>query len=87
MLIAVNPSGPRDIFSRTLHRLAASHGVPVEDVVGGSRKYHAVQVRREVLMVCKSKTEVSIVQLAHWLGMKENAAAYLLKSRRDVEMK
>jgi hypothetical protein len=83
----VNPSGPRDIFSRTLHRLAASHGVPVEDVVGGSRKYHAVQVRREVLMVCKSKTEVSIVQLAHWLGMKENAAAYLLKSGRDVGMK
>jgi hypothetical protein len=59
----------------------------VEDVVGGSRKYHAVQVRREVLMECKSKTEVSVVQLALWLGMKENAAAYLLKSGREVGMK
>jgi hypothetical protein len=83
----VVPSGPRDIFSRTLHRLAASHGVPVEDVVGGSRKYHAVHVRREVLMVCKSGIEVSVVQLAHWLGIKENAAAYLLKSGREVATK
>lgn len=83
----VVPSGPCDIFSRTLHRLAASHGVPVEDVVGGSRKYHAVQVRREVLRVCKSEIEVSVVQLAHWLGMKENAAAYLLKSGREVATK
>jgi REP element-mobilizing transposase RayT len=78
------PSGPCDIFSRTLHRLAASHGVPVEDVVGGSRKYHAVQVRREVLRVCKSELAISVVQLAHWLGMKENAAAYLLKSGREI---
>ena len=83
----VIPSGPCDIFSRTLHRLAASHGVPVEDVVGGSRKYHAVQVRREVLRVCKSELAVSVVQLAHWLGMKENAAAYLLKSGREVATK
>lgn len=83
----VIPSGPRDIFSRTLHRLAASHGVPVEDVVGGSRKYHAVQVRRAVLMACKSEIGVSVVQLAHWLGMKENAAAYLLKSGRENGMK
>ena len=81
------PSGPCDIFSRTFHRLAALHGVPVEDVVGGSRKYHAVQVRREVLMVCKSEIEVSVVQLAHWLGIKENAAAYLLKSGREVALK
>jgi len=68
------------IFSGNLLRLAASHGVPVEEVVGGSRKYRAVQVRREVLMVCKSELAVPIVRLAHWLGMKENAAAYLLKS-------
>ena len=80
-------SGPCEIFSRTLHRLAASHGVPVEDVVGGSRKYHAVQVRREVLRICKSELEVSVVQMAHWLGMKENAAAYLLKSGREVATK
>jgi hypothetical protein len=79
--------GPCDIFSRTLHRLSASHGVPVEDVVGGSRKYHAVHVRREVLMACKSEIEVSVAQLAHWLGMKENAAAYLLKSGREVATK
>jgi predicted ArsR family transcriptional regulator len=59
----------------------------VEDVVGGSRKYPAVQVRREILRVCKSELEVSVVQLAHWLGMKENAAAYLLKSRREVATK
>ena len=83
----VVPSGPFDIFSLTLHRIAASHGVPVEDVVGGSRKYHAVQVRREVLMVCKSEIEVPVVQLAYWLGMKENAAAYLLKSGREVATK
>ena len=83
----VIPSGPRDVFSRTLHRLSASHGVPVEDVIGGSRKYHAVQVRREILMACTSEIEVSVVQLAHWLGMKENAAAYLLKSGREVGMK
>jgi REP element-mobilizing transposase RayT len=75
-------SGPRDAFSRTLHCLAASHGVPVEEVAGGSRKYHVVQVRREVLKKCKSELGVSIAQLAHWLGMKENAAAYLLKSGR-----
>ena len=80
-------SGHRDVFSRTLHRLAASHGVPVEDVVGGSRKYHAVQVRREVLRACKSELGVSVVQLAHWLGMKENSAAYLLKSGRDLATK
>jgi REP element-mobilizing transposase RayT len=83
----VIPSGPRDVFSRTLHRLSALHGVPVEDVIGGSRKYHAVQVRREILMACKSEIEVSVVQMAHWLGMKENAAAYLLKSGREVATK
>lgn len=85
--LPVIPSGPYDIFSRTLHHLAASQGVPVEDIVGGSRKYHAVQVRREVLMVCKSELAVSVVQLARWLGMKENAAAYLLKSGREVTTK
>jgi len=80
-------TGPHDIFSRTLHRLAAMHGVPVEDIVGGCRKYYAVQVRREVLRVCKSEIGVSVVQLAHWLGMKENAAAYLLKSGRKAATK
>ena len=59
----------------------------MEDVIGGSRKYHAVQVRREVLKVCKNELAVSVVQLAHWLGMKENAAAYLLKSGREVATK
>jgi len=83
----VIPSGPHDVFSRTLHRLSASHGVPVEDVICGSRKYHAVQVRREILMACKSEIGVSVMQLAHWLGMKENAAAYLLKSGREVATK
>lgn len=76
-----------DIFSRTLHRLAASRGVPVEDVISGSRKYHAVQVRREVLKACKSELEVSVVQLADWLGITENAAAYLLKSGREAPAK
>ncbi len=77
-------AGPRDIFTRTLHRLAASHGVPVEDVVGGERNYHAVQVRREVLKACKSELTVSIVQLAQWVGITEKAAAYLLRSERKV---
>ncbi len=85
--LPVVSSGPYEIFSKTLLRLATSQGVPVEDVVGGSRKYHAVQVRREVLRVCKSELAVSVVQLAHWLGMKENAAAYLLKSGREVATK
>jgi REP element-mobilizing transposase RayT len=80
-------SGPYETFSKTLLRLAASQGIPVEDVVGGSRKYHAVQVRREVLRVCKSELAVSVVQLAHWLGMKENAAGYLLKSDREIATK
>ncbi len=79
--------GLRDLFSRTLHRLAASHGVQVDDVVGGNRKYHAVHVRREVLMACKSELEVSVVQLADWLGITEKAAAYLLKSGREVARK
>lgn len=78
--LPVVSSGVYELFSRTLLRLAASRGVPVEDVIGGSRKYHAVQVRREVLRVCKSQLEVSVVQLAHWLGITENAAGYLLKS-------
>lgn len=85
--LPVVSSGPYEIFSKTLLRLATSHGVPVEDVVGGSRKYHAVQVRRAVLMACKSEIGVSVVQLAHWLGMKENAAAYLLKSGREAATK
>ncbi|HWS16048.1 MAG TPA: transposase [Candidatus Methylomirabilis sp.] len=75
-------SGSYEIFSGILHRLAASNGVPVEEVVGGSRKYQVVQVRRDVLRACKSELSVPIVQMAHWLGMKENAAAYLLKSRK-----
>jgi len=77
-------SGSYEIFSKTLLQLATIHGVSVEDVVGGCRKYHAVQVRRDVLRTCKSELGVSIVQLARWLRMKENAAAYLLKSGREV---
>lgn len=80
-----NSSGSYEIFSRTLHQLAASHGIPVEEVVGGGRKYQAVQVRREVLRVCKSQLSVTTVQLARWLGMKENAAAYLLKSGKPLQ--
>jgi REP element-mobilizing transposase RayT len=72
--------GSYEIFTRTLHRLAASNGIPVDEVIGGSRKYQVVQVRRDVLRVCKSELSVPLVQLAQWLGMKENAAAYLLKS-------
>jgi len=78
--LPVVPSGTYEIFSRTLLRLASSRGVPVENVIGGSRKYHVVQVRREVLRVCKSELKVSIVLLAHWLGITEKAAGYLLKS-------
>ncbi|HAM33245.1 MAG TPA: hypothetical protein DDX05_06015 [Deltaproteobacteria bacterium] len=78
-LPAASP-GSYEIFTRTLHRLAASNGIPVEEVVGGSRKYQVVQVRRDVLRACKSELSVPVVQLAQWLGMKENAAAYLLKT-------
>ena len=85
--LPVVPSGPYEIFSRTLHHLATSQGVPVEDVVGGSRKYHAVRVRREVLKVCKSELKVSVVQLAHWLGITEDAAGYLLKSGKETSTK
>jgi REP element-mobilizing transposase RayT len=80
-------SGPYEMFSKTLLRFATSHGVPVEDVIGGCRKYQVVQARRDILRTCRSELAVPVVQLARWLGMKENAAAYLLKSGKEVAIK
>ncbi|GAB4235976.1 MAG: hypothetical protein OHK0028_12740 [Deltaproteobacteria bacterium] len=57
----------------------------MEEVIGGSRQYHAVQVRREVLRKCRSDLPITVVQLAQWLGIKEKAAGYLLKSGQKAE--
>jgi REP element-mobilizing transposase RayT len=80
-------SGPYEIFSQTLLRLAISHGVSVVDVIGGSRTYQAVRVRRDILKTCRSKLDVPVVQLAHWLGITEDAAGYLLKSGKETSTK
>jgi REP element-mobilizing transposase RayT len=85
--LPVISSGPYEIFSQTLLRLAISHGVSVDDVIGGSRTYQAVQVRRDILKTCRSKLAVPVVQLAHWLGITEDAAGYLLKSGKETTTK
>ena len=55
-------------------------GVSVEDVIGGIRRFEVVDVRREVLKECSEKMDVTLSLLSRWLGMKDNTAAYLLKS-------
>jgi len=55
-------------------------GISVEDVLGGVRRFDVVDVRREVLKECREKMDVTLSLLSHWLGMKENTAAYHMKT-------
>jgi REP element-mobilizing transposase RayT len=68
------------VFADLLQRIAAANGIPVTEVLGGGRGYTAVRVRRELLRECKSRLNISIVQLSHWLGVSQSAARYLLNS-------
>jgi len=68
------------IFTGLLHRIAATKGVPASEVLGGDRGYAAVQARRELLRECKSRMNISVVQLSRWLGISQSAARYLLNS-------
>jgi hypothetical protein len=73
--------GSYQTFSVILHRISATRGVPVEEVLGGSRRYEAVDVRREVTKICRERMTVTLSLLARWLGMNEKSATYLLKSK------
>ena len=74
-------SGSYQTFSVILHRISATRGVPVEEVLGGSRRYEAVDVRREVTKICRERMTITLSLLARWLGMNEKSATYLLKSK------
>ena len=73
-------SGSFERFTCILRRHAMQRGVSVEDVLGGIRRFEVVDVRRVVLKECNEKIDVTLSLLSRWLGMKENTAAYLLKS-------
>lgn len=66
------------VFADLLQRIAAKNGVPATEVFGGDRGYTAVRARRELLRECKSRLNISIVQLSRWLGVSQSAARYLL---------
>ena len=68
------------VFADLLQRIAAMNGVPATEVLGGGRGYTAVRARRELLRECKSRLNISIVQLSRWLGVSQSAARYLLNS-------
>jgi REP element-mobilizing transposase RayT len=68
------------VFADLLHRIAATNGVPATEVLGGDRGYTAVRARRELLRECKSRLNISIIQLSRWLGVSQSAARYLLNS-------
>jgi REP element-mobilizing transposase RayT len=68
-------------FSAILHAISANRGVPVEEVLGGSRRFDAVDVRREVTKTCRERMTVTLALLARWLGVSEKSATYLLKSK------
>jgi len=68
------------VFADLLQRIAATNGVPATEVLGGNRGYTAVRARREILRECKSRLNISIVQLSRWLGVSQSAARYLLNS-------
>lgn len=74
-----------EFFENVLRRHSKQRGVSVEDVLGGIRRYEVVDVRRAVLKECSEKMDVTFSLLSRWLGMKENAAAYLLKSPPRIE--
>jgi REP element-mobilizing transposase RayT len=67
-------------FLNILHRNSMQRGVSVADVLGGVRRFEVVDVRRVVLKECSEKMNVTLSLLSRWLGMKENTAAYHLKS-------
>ena len=67
-------------FLYILRRNSIQRGVSVEDVLGGIRRFEVVDVRRVVLKECSEKMDVTLSLLSRWLGMKENTAAYHLKS-------
>ncbi len=74
------------VFADLLQRIAAMNGVPATEVLGGGRGYPAVRARRELLRECKSRLNISIVQLSRWLGVSQGAARYLLNSENcDVK--
>jgi len=68
------------LFADLLQRIAATKGIPATEVLGGDRGYAAVRARRELLRECKSRLNISIVQLSRWLGVSQGAARYLLNS-------
>jgi hypothetical protein len=68
------------VFSVLLQRIAAMNGIPAPEVLGGDRGYTAVRARRELLRECKSRLNITIVQLSRWLGVSQSAARYLLNS-------
>jgi hypothetical protein len=68
------------VFAGLLQRIAATKGIPATEVLGGDRGYTAVRARRELLRECKSRLNISIVQLSRWLGVSQGAARYLLNS-------
>jgi len=68
------------LFAGLLNRIAATNGVPASEVLGGDRGYTAVRARRELLRECKSRLDISVVQLSRWLGISQSAARYLLNS-------
>jgi REP element-mobilizing transposase RayT len=73
-------AGLHQVFSDHLNRIAAWYGVPVPKVLSRDRDYTLVRVRKAVLKKCRDEMDISIAQLARWIGMKENSARYLLNS-------
>jgi REP element-mobilizing transposase RayT len=73
-----------EVFSGIVNRISARRGVPVEEVLGGNRRYDVVDVRREILKTCRDRMGISLTRLAHWLGIKENTASHLLKTNPRV---
>lgn len=71
-------------FLYILRRHSMQRGISVEDVLGGVRRFEVVDVRREVLKECSEKMDVTLSLLSRWLGMKDNTAAYLLKSSSRI---
>jgi hypothetical protein len=71
-------------FLYILRRHSMQSGISVEDVLGGVRRFEVVDVRREVLKECSEKMDVTLSLLSRWLGMKDNTAAYLLKSSSRI---
>lgn len=79
-VVPTEAAGLHVLFSDHLNRIAAWHGVPVPRVLSGDRDYTVVRVRKAVLKKCRDEMDISIAQLARWIGMKENSARYLLNS-------